>query len=128
MKKIITALSLMFSFHALAADTMSHSSVRAALGSGRSSLCALDLGEAKILSRNPVVVSYTYTLTHAGQSESIAFDQDRQTFDYSTDNATYEMISNTGGSNLSGKAKAFVVKFNDKSKIVEVRIGNLVCN
>ena len=126
MKKFLL-LSLILSSNIFATEIISHDAVRWLLGSIDISLCNVNSGEAVIVSRNPVIVSYTYTLTVGSKTESISFDQDRQTFSFSTDNSTYELIKNNNGENLSNEPKDFLMRLDSKGKLAELVIGKLVC-
>lgn len=127
MRKLVACLSLFLSMNLFSAETKGHEVMRAVLAMSENTSCNLDLGEAKILSRNPKIVSYTYVLTVNDQSESISFDQDRQLFTYTSDQKNFETLSNINGTNLSGIPKIFNIKINARGKLVEVRIGNIVC-
>jgi hypothetical protein len=127
MKQLLACLTLLCSMNLFASETFGHQAIRATLGMADTTLCNLDKGQGKVISRNPVIVSYTYTLTVGDRSESISFDQDRQLFSYTSDQKTFESWSNLDGSNLSGSPKVFLIILNAKGKLTEARIGDVVC-
>ena len=128
MKKLSLALLiLLVSMSSFAAETFSHMTMRTSLAMADTSLCELDLGEGELISKDPVIVSYTYTLTVGDKSESISFDQDRQLFVHSTDESTFEMLVNEDGSNLSGEPKDFMVTFDENGTLIGAMIGDVIC-
>jgi hypothetical protein len=123
MKKMTAILGLLFiSSTIFAGEKATFDAVNVILGQVEQHLpngCKLERQDPVIVSRSPVKVLYTYSLSNGSSMSQITFEQSQANFIIESDNATFESISNTDGS--------FYLRLGANNEVQLIKVKNVAC-